>query len=135
MTQTLPQKRQVSWTQAISSSLRLMPVGVDQWWGAHFVQALALLLREPQFSGLEVVCELLIGTRPEYDRGHARSARQPREGYRRRGHATILRDIDEHVHDVVELIGVAHRRLVPAFQVPSLRGFFVTPVLAREQTR
>jgi hypothetical protein len=52
ITQTLPQERQVSRTQTIGGSLGLMPMGVDQRRGAHFVQASALL-SETQFGGLE----------------------------------------------------------------------------------
>src|SRR3712207_7098768 len=71
------QERQVGQSEAVGGGLGLVPVRVDQRRGAHFVQSSALLLREPQLGGLEVVCELIIGSRTDYDQGHARSAKQP----------------------------------------------------------
>src|SRR5215212_234733 len=93
----------------------------------------ALLFGELKLGGLEVVGELLICTRADYDRGHARSPEQPRERHLRRGHATTLRDLDENVHAIVELAWVVDRWLIPTLYVTPFRGVFIAPVLAREQ--
>src|SRR5919112_61701 len=44
-----------------------------------------------------------------------------------------ISDLHEHVNRFVQLLGVAHRRLVPAAEVPALGGTLSTPVLTREQ--
>src|SRR5215218_4760341 len=127
-------KRQVGRSQTVGGSFSLVPEGVDQGRSAHLIQASALLFGELELGCLEVVGKLFVGARPDYDRGHTRSAEQPRECHLCCGYATTFRDLDEHIYSVVELVGIVHRRLVPALQVAPLRSVLVAPVLPGEQT-
>src|SRR5215213_9221629 len=128
-----PEERVVCRSQTVGSGLGLVPEGVDQRRDAHLVQASAFLFGELELGGPEVIGQLFVGARTDYDRCYTRSSEQPREGHLCRGDATIFRDLDQHVYGVVESVGVVDGRLIPALHMPPLRSVPVAPVLAGEQ--
>ena len=72
-------EREVGRSQTVGCCLGLVPERVDQGQRAHVIEAPALLFRELELGGLEVVGQLFVGPRTDYDGGNTRSSEQPRE--------------------------------------------------------
>ena len=80
-----------------------MPIGIEQRRLADLVEPAALLGRELDLGGGEIVLELRLGASADDQRSDARSAEQPGERDARRRNALPLADLDQRVDDVPEL--------------------------------
>jgi hypothetical protein len=94
-----------------------MPVRVDERRAAHLLEPVQLGVGELELGGREVVGELLVGARPDDQRHDAGAAQHPGERHLSGRHVVSFADLHQRVDDVVELLAVAHRRLVPVGQL------------------
>jgi len=128
------EQREVGRAEPVGGGLGLVPVGVQQRRPADLLQPGQLLVAQRQVGRAEVVDQLVGRAGPDDHRRHRRPGQQPGQRHLGRGGAATLGHLHQGLDDVVQLVLVADRGLVPAGQEPGLLWVrLVAAVLAAQQ--
>ena len=124
---------QVGGREPVTRGLGLMPVGVQERRSGRLVEPGPFLLGEPEGRCLEVVGQLIAGTCPDDQRGHAGPAEGPGQCDLGGRYLVRLRDTDQELDDVVQALGVVDRRLAPVRQLAGADRSLVVPAVLTGQ--
>ena len=111
-----------------------MPIRIEQWRSADRIQLRALLSRQHQVNGGQVIAELGRGAAANNDRGHASTPQEPSQRNLGTRYAAPFGDWNNFIDNAPQAFLIADRRLDPVCQLPRSFGCrLIAPVFARQE--